>query len=371
MANRSFLRTLALATCAALAGCAQERIRPPEPRPADVRAQIAQLMPTKPADRNAWAADIYVAFQSLDVEPSTQNLCATLSVIEQESNFSVDPAVPNLGKIARAEIDKRAEAHHIPQLVVRAALSLTSPNGKRYDERIAGARTERDLSRVYEDMIGELPLGQRLFADSNPVHTAGPMQVSVAFAEQFARDHTYPYATHETVRHELFSRRGGVYYGVAHLLAYPTDYPALTFRFADFNAGWYASRNAAFQKAASLASGIPLALDGDLVLYDKGSELSATERAVQTLAKRLDLSNSQIHRALEQGEEEEFGRSKVYLRVFDLADAQAGKALPRAVLPKISLHSPKITRQLTTEWFATRVDQRYQSCLARAAPAHK
>jgi len=36
------------------------------------------------------------------------------------------------------------------------------------------------------------------------------------------------------------------------------------------------------------------------------------------------------------------------------------------VIPRIDLHSPKITRPLTTEWFARRVDERYQRCLARA-----
>jgi len=39
-----------------------------------------------------------------------------------------------------------------------------------------------------------------------------------------------------------------------------------------------------------------------------------------------------------------------------LADARAGKPLPRAMVLSIQLDSPKITRKLTTAWFATRVD---------------
>jgi hypothetical protein len=54
--------------------------------------------------------------------------------------------------------------------------------------------------------------------------------------------------------------------------------------------------------------------------------------------------------------------------MFALADqAPPGRPVPRAMVPRIRLESPKITRRLTTDWFARRVKARYQQCLARSA----
>ena len=63
------------------------------------------------------------------------------------------------------------------------------------------------------------------------------------------------------------------------------------------------------------------------------------------------------------GETPAFSQSALYQKVFALAGGHAA----RAVIPQIQLVSPKITRKLTTEWFADRVDGRYKACLAREA----
>jgi hypothetical protein len=62
----------------------------------------------------------------------------------------------------------------------------------------------------------------------------------------------------------------------------------------------------------------------------------------------------------------DFERSLLYRRVFAQAEREAGHALPRAIVPQIVLHSPKLTRSLTTAWYANRVEQRFESCLSRS-----
>jgi hypothetical protein len=363
-------RALPLLAALLLAGCAVERREAPPPRrPADIRAQLLQLLPPALADRDGWATDILASFQVLQLDASPGNLCAVLAVAEQESTFRVDPPVPNLPKIAWGEIEKRAGRLGVPMLLVRGALSLDSPTGKSYAERIDHVKTERELNDVFEDFIGMVPMGRRLFSDYNPVRTAGPMQVAVAFAEAQVKAKPYPYPmTTGGVRREVFTRRGGLYFGIAHLLDYPAPYDQPIYRFADFNAGRWASRNAAFQQAVTQATGVPLVPDGDLVLPGAPADQpGATETAVRVLAPQLDMTPRQIHAALALGDSADFERSTLYRRVYEIAERTDGRPLPRAALPRIELHSPKITRQLTTEWFARRVNERHQRCMARAS----
>jgi hypothetical protein len=361
------------ALAAALAACTSSETQPPGPRPMTAtqgRAFVARYLPSTLADRNGWATDLFAALSALHIAPTPQNVCAVIAVGEQESGLQVDPVIPNLREISAKALEREREKAGIPTLVLQAALAVASSNGKSYGTRIEEARTEGELSDVFEDFIDRVPLGRRFLADRNPVHTGGPMQVSVAFAQEHAARKPYPYPVEGSLRREVFSRRGGLYFGTAHLLDYPASYPSMLYRFADFNAGRYASRNAAFQAAVSELSGVPLDRDGDLVRFEGGKiaeKPGATELAIRMLAPRLRLDEREIRRDLEHEGDRELESTPLYKRVFEEADAAKGTRVARVMLPQIVLQSPKITRRFTTEGFARRVQQRYDRCLKRGA----
>ena len=362
----NFLRSaFALCCCVLLFGCAGT----PSSRdtvvrdPAIARAAIARSIPAGVADRDGWATDLYAAFAVQEIEPTPENVCAAIAVIEQESGFRVDPVVPGLPKIAWTEIDRRAEQAGVPPFVVHTALRLESPDGRTYAARIDTVRTEKQLSDIFEDLIRAVPLGDRLFGGLNPIRTRGPMQVSVAFVKRYTQ-HAYPYPVRTSIEDELFTRRGGLFFGVAHLIDYPAPYDRYLYRFADFNAGRYASRNAAFQSAVSRVSGVPLVFDGALIAHEDESKPGSTELAARVAARRLDLGDGAVHEALAQGRSEAFERSALYRGVFELADRSGGPA-PRAVIPQIDLQGPKISRPLTTSWYANSVEAKFRRCLQR------
>lgn len=344
--------------------------KPPAAYPSERegRALVAGFLPPGVKDRDGWSGDIFTAFSTLRIPPTPDNICAVIAVIEQESTFQADPVVPGLSQIVQKEIEARRERLHLPRLLVDAALLKTSQDGRSYKARIDALRTEKQMNDLFDDMISELPNGRSLLGGYNPVRTGGPMQVSVAFAEEQVTEKAYPYPRRGSVRSEVFTRRGGVYFGTAILLDYPAPYSKLLYRFADFNAGRYSSRNAAFQAAVARISGQPLALDGDLLRYTGGvpsSEPSTTLTALQRIASRLGLSGAEINRDLRLEKTARFAQTALYTRVFALAEGAAGGHFPREAMPQIDLKSPKIQRKLTTGWFAERVDWRHRTCLGR------
>ncbi len=344
----------------------------PTPAPAEstdtqIHKLVTKLLPAKLKDKEGWANDIQSAFKSLQISPKPENFCAVIAIIEQESTFQADPVVPGLPAIVRREITQRSQKYSIPQRVIDWMLETSSQNGRSYSQRIDALKTEKELSDLIEEIVDRVPAGKDLFPHYNPIRTGGPMQVSVEFAEAHARVRHYPYALNGGLRNEVFSRRGGIYFGSAILLDYPAPYDNMLYRFADFNAGRYSSRNAAFQQALSKISGRQLATDGDLLRYKNGAvapEPSATLTALLSISHPLKMNEAEIQRDLLLEKLSGFGKSALYNRLFALADKTGTQA--RVAMPQINLTSPKIRRKLTTEWFANRVYGRYQRCLHQA-----
>lgn len=334
------------------------------------RALLERLLPQGIPARKAWADAVFASFTQLKIPYTPQYFCAVLAVAEQESGFNPDPVVPNLSAIVWKEIDAHRRKYMIPSFVVDAAMLKRSPDGRSYKERVNALRTKREMNQLYEDMARELPYGQQMALDKNPIRDGGPMQVSVAFARTQVRAWPYPYR-YTNIRDEVFSLRGSVYFGTAILLQYAAPYDKMIYRFADYNAGRYSSRNAAFQAAVSRISGQKLSMDGDLMLYSNKMDrvfsgaASETQRALTAMAGRLQMAPADIVRDLKQEKLSSFEQTPLFQKVFAMADRQAGRRVAREAIPQIVLVSPKFTHRLTTEWFARRVDGRYRACLGR------
>ncbi|ATB45220.1 DUF1615 family protein [Corallococcus macrosporus] len=372
-----------LTACASRgAGPAQPTIPPP---PRLSVSEVAKLMPPKLQEREGWARDVLAALEVEELAPSPPAVCSVLAVIEQESGYKVDPAVPGLPKMVRARLEEHADKLGPLGRKVLASVLEGRAKGSRktFDARLRALRTERDLDRLFRDMLAyyevEYPntfkvvdFTSGLFASGNlhefnPVTTAGSMQVSVRYALQKAGEDADP----AEVRESMYTRAGGVRYGTARLLGYEAAYPEPLFRFADYNAGVYASRNAALQSQVSRLTGHPLAPDGDLQLYDKQgeprSEDSKSLRAMLAFRRRFapELSERTVRRDVRKEKEAVFESTDTFRAVKRVYQRETGEAPSYAQLPRVTLRSPKLKRELTTAWFARSVDRRFQKCMKR------
>jgi hypothetical protein len=337
-------------------------------------------------DPKGWAIDLLDVLRSQNQPASRENICAAIAIIDQESNFVADPAVTDLGALAHKTL--RAKMDRIP-ILGRVALQFleTTPSPKdSYMERIRSARTERDLDMTYRSMVDDASkrasltfvvqsgLLNQMIEDRNDINTIGSMQVSVRFAIENAKQRRWlPMSLDDvySVRDELYTRRGGMYYGVLQLLGYESGYNRKIYRFADYNAGRYASRNAAFQNIISKLSKTNLVKDGDLLLYDKEKRalktISQSEKALRTTITNyhLGFDDKQLRNDLLKEKDADFPATQIYLTLRDLYARQTKQQVNFAEIPTIELNSPKIRHRMTTRNFAESVDRRYQKCVVK------
>jgi hypothetical protein len=387
MPPRSIFFVVFLTACSALrTGTPVAPPGPGAPRLFDAR-EIASLISPKVKDRAAWGQAVSDALAANSLPADASSVCAVLSLIAQESTFHEDPPVPGLAKLAEGRVAQyESKLGPLGRPIFHRILSGRAPADPRtFEQRLHLVKTERDLDLLFRDMVAyyqssypgtfeALTLAGKLFdgrslGDVNPITTAGPMQVSVKFAEAWARDHHGQVAT---VRDSLYTRAAGVYFGTVRLFAAPAGYDKMLFRFADYNAGMYASRNAALQSQLSRLTGRHLALDGDILSYDKEgeprSDVTETMQALRAFRDRYapTLGDRELRRDAEQEKTLAFEGTETF-RAVKAAYLATGQAPEYAILPDLVLESPKITRKLSTAWFAQSVDRRYQACLIGAA----
>lgn len=365
---------------------------PPPPLPfteqAVDAAKLARGFPSKKVkDRAGWAEDLLAVFYAHHLPATNGAACEVVAVVEQESGFAPDPAVPGIGGLVDRWIEeKQATMGKLPawafQEGLRAVLDQKAPGRTQtWNEELRAAKTERDVDLAFRAFVDhhrqKLPPPLRAaesaaalvgldLDDLNPITTAGCMQVKVDWAEDHARaDHLEP----DGVRDDLYTRAGCLHYGTVRLFA-DTRYEEPLHRFADFNAGAFASRNAAFQEQVASLAGRKLALDGDLLIYQDGKP---TDRPSETLLAvvevattyQLELAEGRIRRDLAKGQSAELEATETWTRLKGLYEAVTKKKPAYARVPDLHLDSIKFDRDLTTAWFAQNVQKRYESCLSR------
>ncbi len=366
--------------------CSASRAAEPAALTAPAVARLINAAEKNVKDSRGWADDLLDVLKLHDLPASKENICAAIAVIDQELSFVADPAVAGLGKISEKAL--RAKMDKVPVLgrLALRFLEVKPHPDDNYLGRIRSARTERDLDLVYRAMVADAAkqtglglvinsgLLNRQIDGRNEIDTIGSMQVSVDFALETAKRRRWlPMSLDDVyaLRDELYTRHGGMYYGVLLLLGYETGYNRKLYRFADFNAGRYSSRNAALQSQIAELGGSALAADGDLLLYDQSGKVSGgvsnTEKAVRAVLKNssFELTDQDIRGDLLREKENDFVKTLTYSALRATYEQVTKKRPGFAMVPNIALSSPKIRSKMTTRIFAESVDRRYQSCMAR------
>lgn len=387
------MRAAPLLVVACLLGCAHEQ-KPPPPStsPALSQSEVTRVIPDKVVDRAGWADDIVTAIRLTKKEPTAERVCAVVAVIEQESGFVADPIVKDLpGIVTRGLREKLEPLGPLAGAAADAILDDTAPGDtKTFRARIATLKTERDLDRLFRDVArrykGDMPgtfvvgqamsavLGKGTIEDLNPVTTAGSMQVKVSFARDLQKNGgSGKGLDDDDVRELLYTRGGGVRFGTARLIGYPAAYDDIRFRFADYNAGQYTSRNAAFQTMLAELTGRALVPDGDLLAWDDDGDVkdidTNTLQALLAFGEGHDLSGWTVRRDAKKEKTEAFEQTATWKAVRAAWSQKTGKPAPYARIPDVALSSPKLSKPRTTAWFADNVKRRYDTCRAKLAPA--
>jgi len=354
--------------------------------------QIRKLIPNRVNQRDSWAKDIYDISNELKIPTNKENICTIIAVVDQESNFVANPVVPGLGDKAVKEVTTRLNEKFEDKLGTTIGGTVASyfenvlknqpsPDDN-YLKQMSRVRTEKDLDVLYREIFDYMAkhyhvsaltgaakfVGQDIAEKMNPITTLGSMQVHI----NYAKEHKRTSMNINELRDDLYTEFGGLYYGIHRLMMYPADYDKPIYRFADYNSGMYSSRNAAFQKMIDKLTEADLALDGDLLSYDKNGDprpaITDTEKALTALFSKNNIlvTPRQLRSDLKDEKQQDFEKTQTYIAVSKLYKNKTGKDPMYAIMPEVVISGPKLSRDYNTNWYASRVNGRYETCMHRA-----
>ena len=345
--------------------------------------QIAKLIPARVKNRPSWAKDISDIFDTLKIHKDVQNVCTVIAVVDQESNFNADPSVPNLGEASLKAIDEKLEDKLGKPLakVFRNMLQNEPSKNNNFISQIKKVKTEKELDELYQTIfdyftstykVSKLTdvvkiTGEGLDERVNPITTLGSMQVHI----NYARNHRRASMSDRALRSDMYGQYGGLYYGIHRLMLYKADYDKPLYRFADYNSGMYSSRNAAFQQRVAVLSGKKLDIDGDLLLYSNGGVSDKKSQTEQVLISILSTGKTptpdwQIRSDLKKEKRQSFESTQTYQKINELYKEKNKGKYSYAIMPQVVISGPKLSKDYNTNWFATNVDKRYQTCMTTA-----
>ncbi|WP_151722271.1 DUF1615 domain-containing protein [Acinetobacter ursingii] len=388
-----YLKSLSTITLSlALVGCGDGNWWSQKDEPEFKAEQIKRVIPTRVNGRESWANDIDDIMEKLGIPKTKENVCSIVAVVDQESNFVADPVVPGLGAKAVKEVNTRLNEKFEEKLGTTIGGQVAgyfedvlknqpSPDNN-YMSQMRKVRTERDLDLLYRQIFDFMAshyhvsaltgaaklVGQDIGEKMNPITTLGSMQVLITYAQ----DHKRSRMNTNELRDDLYTQYGGLYYGIHRLMLYPADYNKSIYRFADYNSGMYSSRNAAFQSMLNDLTPKELDLDGDLLLYNKdGSPRAVLSQSEKELISVFAQNNvlvtpRQIRSDLKKEKEKSFEDTQTYIAVKKLYKTKTGKEPIYAIMPQVIISGPKLSRDYNTNWFASRVNGRYETCMQRA-----
>jgi hypothetical protein len=353
-------------------------------RPAGLTVEeVRGHLPADLPDGSSWAEDLRAALVAAGEVPDVSAVCQVVAIVEQESTWQADPPVAGLGKVVTAQVDVRLAKLGPLEGAVRAQVLDVRGEGRAstFAERLGTVRTEREVDLLFQEIVDHQRSRAPALATAvelvfptleerlNPIETAGSMQVSVAWAQALGRAEELEPAE---VRDLLYTREGGLRYGTARLFLHDAAYDAPLYRFADYNAGVYSSRNAAVQERLARLTGLEVDPDGDLLTWtDRGRPARTQDGQTMTAARAWrdarhpELDDDTLADDLAREKTAEFEETGTWRLLWADDTAALGHAPAYARVPDVALDSPKLSGAKTTAWFAKNVDRRYQDCLRR------